>query len=77
MIASVTAGTLTYKAPGEAARFVKVSEGYVKIENGKVYVMVELAINPEDALKNLDRLAADRQKEQTLQSQSVQQHRPV
>ncbi|WP_102410665.1 ATP synthase F1 subunit epsilon [Beduinella massiliensis] len=74
MIAAITPGELSYTLPGERPRLAAVSSGLIKIEDGRVLVLVETAERPEDIDKNRAQRVADVAREAMLQKMSRREY---
>lgn len=74
MISSILSGPLQYKIPGEEMRYAAISDGFVKIENNEVLVLVDTAERPEEIEINRARRDADAAKEMMLQKKSVEEY---
>lgn len=74
MIAAIVPGELKFTAPNEEITLAAVSEGLVKVENGKVLILVDTAELPEEIDENRARHSAEQAKEAILQKKSVQDY---
>lgn len=74
MISAILPGVLHYKLPGEEFRVAAVSEGFVKVEDNKVLILVDTAERPEEIEENSARREADAAKEEMLQKKSVEEY---
>lgn len=74
MISAILPGPLRYKLPGEPMRWAAVSEGFVKIENNEVLVLVDDAERPEEIEINRAKRDADAAKEMMLLKKSVEEY---
>ena len=75
VILAIVPGTLRYRCEGEEEKLAAVSAGMMKVENGKVLVLVDSAERPEEIDANRAKEAADRAKEELLQKKSIQEYR--
>lgn len=74
MIAAVVPGELKITVPGGEITLAAVSEGLVKVENGKVMILVDTAERPEEIDENRARHSAEQAKEAILQKKSIQDY---
>lgn len=74
MIAAVVPGELRFTAPDGATTLAAVSEGLVKVENGRVLILVDTAERPEEIDENRARHSAEQAKEAILQKKSIQDY---
>ncbi len=72
MIAAVVPGELKFTMPSGEVAFAAVSEGLVKVESGKVLILVDTAERPEEIDENRARHSAEQAKEAILQNKSIQ-----
>lgn len=77
LIAAIIPGKLSYRIPGGENLYAAVSEGLLKIENGKVLVLVDSAERPEEIDAHRARCDAEEAKEELLQKQSIMENRLV
>ena len=75
VILAIVPGTLRYRCKGEDEKLAAVSAGLMKVENGKVLILVDSAERPEEIDANRAQRAADRAKEELLQKKSIQEYR--
>ncbi|MBR5923448.1 MAG: ATP synthase F1 subunit epsilon [Clostridia bacterium] len=73
-ICAIVAGRLTYRIPGEKARYAAVSDGLAKIGDNDVLILVDTAERPEEIDINKVSLAADRAKEEMLQKRGMREY---
>lgn len=74
LIAAIVPGKLKFTIPDEEPRIAFVSNGMLKVENGKVLVLVDSAERPEDIDENRAKRAEARAREEMLQKQSHQEY---
>lgn len=74
MIAAVVPGELKFTVPTGEITMAAVSEGLVKVENGKVLILVDTAERPEEIDENRARHSAEQAKEAILQKKSIQDY---
>lgn len=74
LIAAVSPGMMMYRPVGDKNRYASVADGLVKVEKGKVLVLVDTAEHPEE----IDVMRAQREldvaKEELLQKQSIAEY---
>ena len=73
-IGAVAPGSLKFTTPEGEERIAAVSEGFVKIENNQVLVLVDTAERPEEIDENRARHSAEDAKERLLQAKSIQEY---
>lgn len=76
-IAAVVPGVLKFTVPDGKETLAAVSEGLVKVENGKVLILVDTAERPEEIDENRARHSAEQAKEAILQKKSIQDYYAV
>ena len=74
VIVAVVPGELKITLPSGERILAAVSDGLVKVEDGKVLILVDTAEHPEEIDENRARLAAENAKEALLQKKSVQEY---
>lgn len=74
MIAAVVPGELKFTVPSGEIALAAVSEGLIKVENGKVLILVDTAEHPEEIDENRARHSAEQAKEAILQKKSIQDY---
>ena len=74
MISAVVPGELKFTVPGGEITLAAVSEGLVKVENGKVLILVDTAEHPEEIDENRAKRSAEQAKEAILQKKSIQDY---
>lgn len=74
MIAAIVPGELKLTVPSGEVILAAVSEGLVKVENGKVLLLVDTAEHPEEIDENRARRSAEQAKEAILQKKSIQDY---
>lgn len=74
MIAAVVPGEMKITTPDNAFFLAAVSEGLVKVEAGKVLILVDTAELPEEIDENRARHSAAQAKEAILQKKSIQDY---
>lgn len=74
MIAAVVPGELKYTVADDKTVIAAVSEGLVKVENGRVLILVDTAEKPEEIDENRARYSAEQAKEAILQKKSIQDY---
>ncbi|MBQ8000999.1 MAG: ATP synthase F1 subunit epsilon [Ruminococcus sp.] len=74
MIAAILPGELKFTVPSGEIMLAAVSEGLVKVENGKVLILVDTAERPEEIDENRARRSAEQAKEAILQKKSIQDY---
>ena len=71
-VVAIVPGVLKYKHCGaDEIGIVAVSDGMMRIENGRVLILVESAERPEEIDENRARREADEAKEAMLQKKSI------
>lgn len=70
-IAAVIPGELRFTSPEGKVTIAAVSEGLVKVEDGKVLILVDTAERPEEIDENRARHSAEQAKEAILQKKSI------
>lgn len=70
-IAAIVPGTLKYREPGGEQKMASVSEGLVKIEGGKVLVLVDTVESPEEINVDVAQAKLEHDREALLQKQSI------
>ena len=56
MVTAIVPGQMDYRLPGGSMQCAAVAEGLVKVENGKVLVLVDSIERPADLARALNRL---------------------
>ena len=74
MISAVVPGELKFTVPDGEVTLAAVSEGLVKVEGGKVLILVDTAERPEEIDENRARNSAAQAKEMILQKKSIQDY---
>lgn len=74
MIAAILPGEMRFTSPDGGETIAAVSEGLVKVENGKVLILVDTAERPEEIDENRARRSAEQAKEAILQKKSIQDY---
>lgn len=74
MIAAILPGELKFTAPSGEVMLAAVSEGLVKVESGKVLLLVDTAERPEEIDENRAKRSAEQAKEAILQKKSIQDY---
>ena len=74
VIVAVVPGELKITLPSGERILAAVSDGLVKVEDGKALILVDTAEHPEEIDENRARLAAENAKEALLQKKSVQEY---
>lgn len=74
MIAAILPGELKFTAPNGEVMLAAVSEGLVKVESGKVLLLVDTAERPEEIDENRAKRSAEQAKEAILQKKSIQDY---
>ena len=73
-ISAIVPGELKFTVPSGEVTIAAVSEGLVKVENGKVLILVDTAERPEEIDENRARHSAEQAKEAILQKKSIQDY---
>ncbi len=74
MIAAIVPGTLHFRDGDGKEQVAAVSEGMIKIENGKVLMLIDSMERPEEIDANRARREAEEAKEEILQKKSIQSY---
>lgn len=74
MIAAILPGELKFTSPDGVVTLAAVSEGLVKVEGGKVLILVDTAERPEEIDENRARRSAEQAKEAILQKKSIRDY---
>ncbi len=74
IISAVLPGTLHYKLPGQPMQHAAISEGFLKVENNEVLVLVDTAERPEEIEINRAKRDADAAREILLQKKSIEEY---
>ncbi len=74
MIAAVVPGELRFTVPSGEITIAAVSGGLVKVESGKVLILVDTAERPEEIDEIRARHSAEQAKEAILQKKSIQDY---
>lgn len=74
MMSAVSTGLLKFRPEGEEERIASVSDGVVKVEHGKVLVLVNTAERPEEIDAIRAQLEIDHAKEVLLQKKSIAEY---
>ena len=75
MIGAVTPGVAEFTTPDGARRRVAVDEGFVKVEDNDVLLLVGIAEEPEKSEENRARREAQRLKEEELLRRSIREYK--
>ena len=71
LIAAVMPGMVRFVLPDETERVAAVSEGILKVENGKALILVDTAERPEDINEERARRALEEAREEMLLKKSA------
>ncbi|MCD8004380.1 MAG: ATP synthase F1 subunit epsilon [Oscillospiraceae bacterium] len=74
LITAIRPGPLSYTVPDQPKRMAAVSSGLLKVEGGRVLVLVDTAERPEDIDMNRALQDAAAAKEALLQKRSMQEY---
>ena len=74
MIAAIVPGTLHFRDGNGTEQVAAVSEGMMKVENGKVLLLIDSMERPEEIDANRARREAEEAREAILQKESIQSY---
>ena len=74
VVVAIVPGILHYRHPGEEIGYVAVSDGMMRIEDGKVLILVESAERPEEIDEHRAQREADEAMEAMLQKKSIEEY---
>ncbi|MCR4923710.1 MAG: ATP synthase F1 subunit epsilon [Lachnospiraceae bacterium] len=76
MISALVPGVMSYKTPDmKEAEVCAVSEGFVKVEDNEVVIIVDSAEHAYEIDEKRAKQAAERERSKLLQQKSIQEHR--
>lgn len=76
VIAAIVAGTVSFKkTENDEFEFAAVSEGIMKVEDGKVLLLVDTAERPEEIDRNRAIADAEEAREELLKNQGIAEYR--
>lgn len=74
MIAAIVPGMMKFTIPSGEEIIAAVSEGFIKVENNEVLILVDTAERPEEIDENRAKRSAEQAKEMILQKKSIQDY---
>jgi len=75
MIATIVAGTISYKTDEITEELASVPEGIIKIEDNDVLILTDTAEHPDEIDENRAKQDAEEAKEAILQKRSINEYR--
>lgn len=75
MLGAVTQGIAEFTTPDGTRHFAAVDEGFVKVEDNDVLLLVGIAEDPEKSEANRARREAQRRKEEELLRRSIREYK--
>jgi len=75
MIATIVAGTISYKPSENVTELASVPEGVIKIEDNDVLILTDTAEHPDEIDENRAKRDAEEAKEAILQKRSISEYK--